>query len=180
RQSPPEEKQHAEFSEKSECVNGRKTIASRQRCDLYAVRDHESVRHHEKSAVRFACLCGNDGFKFGGIVDGCEYYLHCEGRSGSLKGLQPKFGKCRHCGIEQNGDPGDPRRNLLEQFQPLAGLRRFRNGETGSVAAWSVEARDETTSDRIGNNPKNDGDGARFLEQRRGGWGALRKKKIGL
>jgi hypothetical protein len=49
-----------------------------------------------------------------GIVYGCEYRLHREGRSRNLKGLQPKFGVCRHCGIEQDGDPRYLRRNLLE------------------------------------------------------------------
>ena len=112
-------------------------------------------------------------------MDRCEYHLRCEGPSGSFKRLQPKFRKCRHCGIKPNGDPGDPRRNLLEQFQPLAGLRRFRNGETGNVAARSQEARDEAAANRIGNNPENDGDGARLLQQRCGGGGALRKNEVG-
>src|SRR5262249_17902538 len=77
----------------------------------------------------------------------------------SLKGLQPKLSKCRHCRVEQGGDPGDRRRNLFEQFHPLASLRRLRNRETGSVAARSREAHHEAAADRIGNNPENDGDG---------------------
>ena len=66
------------------------------------------------------------------------------------------------------GVGADPRRNLLKQFHPLASLRRFCNGKTGSIAAWSREACDEAAADWIANNPENDGDGARFLEQNRG------------
>src|SRR5262245_38484564 len=49
----------------------------------------------------------------------------------------------------------------------------------GELTARSREARDETAADRIGNNPENDGDGARLLQQRRSG-GCLRKNEIGL
>src|SRR6516225_8207373 len=81
--------------------------------------------------------------------------------------------------VEQGGDPGDLRCNLLEQFHPLACLRRLRNGKTGSVAAWAREARDEAAADRISNNPENDGNGTSFLQQRGSGWSAVRKNEVG-
>jgi hypothetical protein len=72
--------------------------------------------------------------------------------------------------------PGNTRRNLLEQFQQLAGHRRLRNVETGDVAARPREARDEAAADRIGNVRENDGDGARLLQQRGRGGCDVRKK----
>src|SRR5262249_10057678 len=69
---------------------------------------------------------------------------------------------------------------ILEQFHPLACLRRLRNGKTGSVAAWAREARDEVAADRISNNPENDGNGTSFLQQRGSGWSAVRKNEVGL
>src|SRR5262245_46456570 len=72
------------------------------------------------------------------------------------------------------------RRDLLEQLDPLADNRRLHNGETCSVAARMRQALDETAPDRIGNDHKNDGDGMRFLQHRRG-WGCvLRKNEVGL
>src|SRR5262249_36505302 len=83
--------QPTKFSEKTLSINGRETIASRQRCDLRAVSDRERVQNHEKAAIRFACLCGHDGLKFGCIVDRCLYHLHSERRSSSFERLEPKF-----------------------------------------------------------------------------------------
>jgi hypothetical protein len=45
------------------------------------------------------------------------------------------FGKRRRCRVEQEGDPGDARRDLLEQPQPLAGQGRLHIDETGDVVA---------------------------------------------
>src|SRR4029077_16007957 len=46
--------QAAELSEKTECINGGKTEARRQRCDLNAIGVSERVRQHKKAAVRVA------------------------------------------------------------------------------------------------------------------------------
>jgi hypothetical protein len=69
---------------------------------------------------------------------------------------------------------------LLRVFQPLAGHRRFRKDETGDIAARPGEARDEAAADRVRNDRKNNGDGARLLQQcSRGGCG-VRKNEVGL
>src|SRR6516164_3390753 len=83
--------QPTKFSEKTLSINGRESIASRQRCNLRAVSDRERVQNHEKAAIRFAGLCGHDAFKFGCIVDRCLYHLHSERRSSSFERLEPKF-----------------------------------------------------------------------------------------
>src|SRR4051794_1162804 len=95
-------------------------IASCQRCDLCAMGIREAIRHHDKGSVWFTCLCGNDGFELGPVVNRCYERFHCEGGSGSFEGLQPKLGIGRSCRIEEHRDPGNTWRNLLEQVHPLA------------------------------------------------------------
>ena len=65
---------------------------------------------------------------------GSDDRLHREGRSGSFEGVQVIFGIGRRCRVEQERDPGDARRNLLEQLQPFAGHRRLHKDKTGDVA----------------------------------------------
>ena len=134
--------------------------------------DYEGIRHHDQAAIRRACLCGNDGVELGPIANRCGDRLHCERRSGGFEGVQIIFEMWRRYRVEQEGDPGDARRDLLEQLQPLARDRRLIIGETGDVAARPRKARDEAAADRIGNDGENDGDGARLMQQRRGGGSA--------
>jgi hypothetical protein len=63
--------QAADFSEETVRIDGRKMIASRQRCDLHAMGDHEAIRHRDKTTIRLACLCGNYRVEFRSIVNGC-------------------------------------------------------------------------------------------------------------
>src|SRR4029453_16669878 len=114
------------------------------------------------------------------VANRCCDRLHCEGRCGGFEGLQEIIGICRRCRVEQEGDPVDARRNLLEQLHPPAGHRRLYKSETGDVAARPREARDEAAADRIGNGRENDGDGVRLLQQRGRGGGGVRKKNLGL
>ena len=86
----------------------------------------------------------------------------------------------RCCRVEQEGNPGDARRNLFEQLQPLAGHRALESDETGGVTAWPGQAHDEAAKDGIGNERENDGNGARLLHQRCSRRCALRKNKVGL
>src|SRR6516165_4261252 len=48
----------------------------------------EAVRHHDKAAIRLACLCGNDGFEFAAVMDGRHGLLHCERSGRSFEGRQ--------------------------------------------------------------------------------------------
>jgi hypothetical protein len=103
------------------------------------------------------------GFELGCVVNRCRDPLHCEGWSGGLEGVQKIFGIWRRCRVEQEGDPVNARRDLLEQLQPLAGHRRLHSSETSDVAARPRKARDEAAADRINNGRENDGDGACLL-----------------
>src|SRR6266516_1233593 len=70
--------QAAEFSEETERIDGRETVASRQRYDLYSMREREVVRHHDQDAIRPASLRGNNGFELGRVVNRCGDRLHPE------------------------------------------------------------------------------------------------------
>src|SRR5262249_47187385 len=165
----------ADFSEGTVGVDGWETVASSQRYDLRPVHVQEGLRHHDQATTRLACLRGNGGFELGHIVNGCCDRLHPEGLSGGSEGIQVIFGKWRGCRVEQEGDPPDARGNLLKQLQPLAGHRRFHSNETGYIAAWPRQTRDEATANWIDDVGENDGDGPRLLHHRQGSWCVLRK-----
>src|SRR6516165_5731922 len=143
--------QTASFSEETEWIDSRETIARRKRCDFYAMGIREAIRHHDKAAIRLAGLSGNDGFKLISIANRCGNRFHCKEGAGCFEGVQPIIGICRRYRVEQHRDPGDAWCNLLEQFQPLAGHRRLRKDETGDVAPRPGEARDEAAADRVRN-----------------------------
>src|SRR5262245_37058289 len=54
--------QAAEFSEEAGRIDGRETIASRQRYDLRAIGDRERVRRNDQATIWLECQCGNDRF----------------------------------------------------------------------------------------------------------------------
>jgi hypothetical protein len=55
--------QAADLSEKTERIDGRETVASRQRCDLYAIGNREGIRDHDQAAIQLASLCSNDKYR---------------------------------------------------------------------------------------------------------------------
>src|SRR6516165_8357551 len=164
----------------TERVDRRKTVASRQRCDLRAMDVREGIRRNDKAAIQFPGLCSNDGFELGRVANGGRDRLHSERQSGGFEWVQEIFGIWRRYRVEQERDPGNAQRNLLEQLQPLAGHRRLNTGEAGYVTTWQRKARDEAAPDRIGNGRENDGNGARLLQQRGCRGCNVRKNGVGL
>ena len=51
------------FQQKTERSDSRKTIAGREGCDLCAMGNWEAIRHYDKTTIRLACHCRNDGFR---------------------------------------------------------------------------------------------------------------------
>src|SRR5262245_53381281 len=98
--------------------------------------DSEGVRYHDQATTWLACLCGNEGFDTRHVVNGCDNRLHAEGSSGGSEWAQKTFDEGRRWRIEQQRHPGDPRRNLLKQFYPLATQRPHDGCETSRIAAW--------------------------------------------
>src|SRR5262249_50790381 len=68
----------AEVGRVTERIDGGETITSRQGYDLHAMCDREDIRYHDKSTIRLACLCGNDGFELGPIMNRCGDRLRPE------------------------------------------------------------------------------------------------------
>src|SRR6516164_830931 len=80
------------FSKDTVWVDGRETVASRQRCDLRPMFGREGIRHHDQAAIRLVRLCCNDGFELGCAVNRCDDRLHREGSRSGFEGVQPIFG----------------------------------------------------------------------------------------
>src|SRR5262249_44893286 len=59
-------------------------------------------------------------------------------------------------GVAQDRDAGDPRRDLLEQLEPLATDHKFELQEAGRVAVRPRQTRDQAADDRIGDLDEND------------------------
>src|SRR5262245_45051240 len=132
-----------------ERIDRGETVASRQRCDFRAMDVREGIWHHDKATIRLTGQRSNDGFEFGCVANRGRDRLYSEGRRSGFEGVQEIFGISCCYRIEQEGDSGDTRRNLLEQFQPFAGHRRLDTCEAGDVAAWSRKAGAETANARV-------------------------------
>src|SRR5262245_45883575 len=64
----------------------------------------EGCRHHDKAAIRLACLCGNGGFEFGQVVNRCCNRRQCDGRGGSFNGIQIISEIWSRNRVDQEGD----------------------------------------------------------------------------
>src|SRR5262245_15624585 len=106
-------------------INGGKPIARRQRCDRRSMVEGERIRHHDQAAVRLASLCSNHGFELGCLVNRCSGCRHGEDARGGPEGVQPMFGICRRCRVEQHCDPRHARCTFLQQLKPFTGHCRF-------------------------------------------------------
>src|SRR5262245_27916948 len=106
--------QAAEFSEGTGPIDGRHTVTRSQQSNLCAMADREGIRYHDQTTIRLACLCSNNEFELGPVVNGCDDRFHAKERSSGFEWAQVIFDKCRHCRVEQQGHPGDARRDILQ------------------------------------------------------------------
>jgi hypothetical protein len=71
--------------------------------------------------------------------------------------------------IQQNSDPGNPWRALLEKFDALDDLNRIHRRHTGDVLAWSCQASHEAITNRVTSGDEDNGRrGRRPLSRPRG------------
>jgi len=96
--------------------------------------------------------------------------IHCDGSADRVDHRQVfRDIRCR-LRIEQNRDPLDAGRDLLEQFEQLATHSWLGAGKPRHIAAWLRQALDESLSDRIGDQNEYDWYGVGFgLHYRRDG-----------
>jgi hypothetical protein len=59
--------------------------------------------------------------------------------------------------MHENGNPINPRRDVLQYLNPLATHLRFEMSKPGNVAARSRQTLDKAASDRVGHHDENDG-----------------------
>src|SRR5260370_92378 len=109
---------------------------------------HKAIRHYDYATVEPASLFSEDGFEIRYVVNRRGGRLDCEGQCGSLEWFQVNIAIGGRCRVERKSDAVDARRNLLEQFQPLAGNRRLHDHETGCVAAGPRHVAYEAATDR--------------------------------
>ena len=117
--------------------------------------------------------------KIGYAVNRCLHGLQPERGRRRFEWLQVDRRVRRRCRIEQHGNAGDAGRDLLEQLHPFAGNRRLHDRKPGGVAAGPGEALDKPAPDRIGNDDKHDGNGARLLQHRARRRRVLRENDLG-
>src|SRR6516225_3331703 len=127
----------------------------------------ETVRQADQAAAWLARLGGDGFFDPRIIVHQSKRDGHPERRGGGLDRAAEECDRRRSIRVENDGDPGDTRRDLLEQFEPFSHQRRVKGAEPGDVAAGSREALNKALSDGIGHPYENDWDCARLLLQRR-------------
>ena len=96
-----------------------------------------------------------------------------------LKRVQEAVNECRRWRVEQQGDLGNARRNLLEQLNPFAAQRPQDGSEAGHIAAWARQAGDVAAAHGVGNQHENDGNGACLLQHRPGGRCGAHKDEVG-
>src|SRR5215208_7367809 len=111
---------------------------------------------------------GDGGFERRGVVHGHRDRLHTQRSRGGFERAKVILGIGSRCWVEQEGDPLESRRNLLEQLHPLACHCGLSVDETGYVGARLAKLRHEAAADRIGNGYEDDGNGTRVLKERSG------------
>ena len=135
--------------------------------DHIAMCSVKTVRQTDQAASRLARL-GGDGFLDRRVVvHRSKRHRHPEGRGGGLDRAVEQWGVRRGVRVEDDGDPRDTRRDLLEQLEPFSHQRRVVGAEPRDVAAGSREALNKAQPDGIGHEYENDRYRARLLPQRR-------------
>src|SRR5262249_4476319 len=80
--------QAAEFSEGTGPIDGRHTVTRSQQSNLCAMADREGIRYHDQTTIRLACLCSNNEFELGPVVNGCDDRFHAKERSSGFEWAQ--------------------------------------------------------------------------------------------
>src|SRR6516225_2113717 len=131
------------------------------------MRNVETVRQTDHAASRLARQGGDSFFDPRVVVNRSKRHGHPERRAGGLDRAAEECDRRRSIRVENDGDPGDTRRDLLQQFEPFSHQRRVKGAEPGDIAAGSREALNKALSDGIGHPYENDWYCARLLPQRR-------------
>ena len=147
-------------------IDGRHLVTRRQRDDRGAVGRVECIRQNDEAAARFARQCGEDRFDFVFAMNRSSAHLNAGRGTGRLDRRHVELHGGRRCRIEQNRHAHGVWRNLLQQLDPFAALRRIVDREAGKVSTRSREVRGETAGNRISDIHEHDRNGLRLAGQR--------------
>src|SRR5262245_25288657 len=100
------------------------------------------------------------GLKLGSAADRCRHRLNTERRCRSFYSADEQFSLRGGFGIEDESNPLERWRHLLEQIGPLARDRELGTGEAGDVPAWTSQVGYESLRDWIGDAREYDWNGA--------------------
>src|SRR5438874_2349978 len=131
------------------------------------MRHHEGVWQSDQAASRLARLSSDGIFDRRVIAHRSKRDRYPKRRGGGLYRATEQGDIWPGGGVrvEDDGNPRDSRRDLLEQLQPFFENRRIVGAEPGDVAAGSREVLNNAQSNRIGHQNENDRYRASLLSQ---------------
>src|SRR5262245_40757074 len=124
-------------------------MVGRQRNDWYeAVEEEERAETYQERINRFLRKArkGHVNVTAGGGFEDFDLLLNGRGRSLNVRDKGLSLGQV---GIDQHANPHGSRLQLMQQPKALSPKSRRNEGDTGDVAAWSVEAGDEAKLNRV-------------------------------
>src|SRR5262245_44756584 len=125
-----------------------------------------ATRRHYYAAVRDAGERRYATLQFGRVAHGDRRKLNSKRLRHALDGGKLADAGCRR-GIPKDRRAPDVGCNLLEQFHPFPAHAVFEISEPRGVAAWSRQALEDASANRIGEICEYDGNGASCLLHRR-------------
>src|SRR5438874_100589 len=131
------------------------------------MRRHEGIWQSDQAASRLARLDSDGIFDRRVIAHGSKRHRYPKRRGDGLYRAteQGDVGPGGGVRVEDDGNPRDGWRDLLEQLQPFLENRRIEGAEPGDIAAGSREALHNAQSNRIGHQYEDDRYRASLLSQ---------------
>src|SRR5262249_49293949 len=112
--------------------------------------DKKRVVYDDNSAGIFARSRGKRAFDVGDAPARSRYHRGAQRRCRCLRRTQIAIGERCSLGVEQQRNPGNRRRGLLQEPEPFAADRSFENGESGDTTAGVPQVLPEPRTDWIG------------------------------
>ena len=147
-------------------VDRRHAVVRRQRDERIAMVCHAKVRQHYQTPIRFARERIEHAIEVVGSAHSGRDRRHREGGRRGLDRPQEQVGERRAVRVEDERDPRDVRRGLLERLQPFGSDRELEAGEAGEIAARMRQVRHEALADRVGHLREHDWHDLALLPQR--------------
>src|SRR5262245_31614011 len=116
--------------------------------DKIALTECGRASRHDQAPIRRTREAGNATLDLTCIADVHRCQLHSQGRCHSLSGSEQAKPR-RDRGVAEYGRSSKIGSDLFEQLKPFCAHAVLVKGESGRIAAWSCQARDKTSTDRV-------------------------------